>query len=140
MSDRFFIDTNIFVYSFDSRESDKQQKAKELIMEALSTQKGVVSFQVIQEFINVATWKFVHPLSVSDCDKYIEHVFAPMCRLVPSISFYKAALECMQTWKYSWYDSLIITASLKMGCRFLFSEDLQQGQMLQDMEIRNPFV
>lgn len=55
MSDRLFIDTNIFVYSFDSRESDKQQKAKELIMEALSTQKGVVSFQVIQEFVNVAT-------------------------------------------------------------------------------------
>lgn len=54
MSDRFFLDTNIFVYSFDQTAVVKAGKAVQLIRKALTTQKGIISYQVVQEFFNVA--------------------------------------------------------------------------------------
>ena len=54
MKDRFFLDTNIIVYSFDETNPDKQTRAKGLIAEALLTGQGIISFQVVQEFINFA--------------------------------------------------------------------------------------
>ena len=48
MSDRFFLDTNIFIYSFDQSAAVKARRAAELIREALTTQKGVISYQVVQ--------------------------------------------------------------------------------------------
>ena len=58
MKDRFFLDTNIIVYSFDSNAVEKQKKARELIAESLSSGNGIISVQVVQEFLNVATKKF----------------------------------------------------------------------------------
>ena len=58
MSDRFFIDTNIFVYTFDHVNNNKKAIARSLIQNALSSGEGVISYQVIQEFLNVATRKF----------------------------------------------------------------------------------
>jgi predicted nucleic acid-binding protein len=55
MRGKFFLDTNIFIYSFDSNEPQKQKKAIELIDSAVSENGGIISFQVIQEFTNVAT-------------------------------------------------------------------------------------
>ena len=66
MNDRFFLDTNIFIYTFDDRELEKQNKAQELVSEALTSRRGCISFQVVQEFLNVATQKFSKPLSESD--------------------------------------------------------------------------
>ena len=54
MSDRFFLDTNIFVYSFDQSSAAKARKATDLIREALTTQKGVISYlsPVAQSLLN----------------------------------------------------------------------------------------
>jgi predicted nucleic acid-binding protein len=81
MSDKFFLDTNIFIYTFDSREPGKQQKADELVSNALNTGNGIISFQVIQEFFSAATRKFISPLSASDCQKYLNNVLAPLCKV-----------------------------------------------------------
>ncbi|MBS3810060.1 MAG: PIN domain-containing protein [Desulfobacterales bacterium] len=140
MKDKFFIDTNIFVYSFAPEEKEKQRISKEIIREALSGNNGLISFQVIQEFINASVRKFARPLSYQDCEKYLEHVLAPLCTVFPSLSFYRKSLECMRSWKYSWYDSLIIAAAFKSKCGILYSEDFQHGQQLEDLKIINPFI
>jgi len=67
MRGKYFLDTNIIVYSFDKTEPVKQATAKELIKDALSLNKGIVSYQVIQEFANVALQKFSRPLEFNDC-------------------------------------------------------------------------
>ena len=59
MNDRFFLDTNIFAYSFDDDAPQKSKKAEGLIREALTLHKGVVSYQVVQEFFSVAFKRFV---------------------------------------------------------------------------------
>ena len=54
MSDKFFLDTNIFVYSFDQLAGLKARKAAQLIREALTTHKGVISYlsPVAQSLLN----------------------------------------------------------------------------------------
>src|ERR1700678_2664259 len=77
MSDRFFLDTNIFVYSFDRSAVMKAQKATQLICNTLKTQKGIISYQVVQEFFNVALRKFSEPMKAGRCRAISRHGFPP---------------------------------------------------------------
>ena len=61
MSGRFFLDTNIFAYAFDAGAPAKAKRASQLIRQAADTGKGIVSYQVVQEFFNVAFRRFAHP-------------------------------------------------------------------------------
>jgi len=140
MSDKFFIDTNIFIYSFDRLNLNKQNRAKEIIGDALRQNNGCTSYQVIQEFLYVAIQKFKIPLKKQDCQKYILTVLEPLCEIYSSIDLYNDALELQEGWRYSFYDSLIISAALKANCKILYSEDFQHGQRIKELVIRNPFI
>jgi len=140
MNDKFFLDTNIFIYSFNKSDTKKQKFAYELIQKALSTHSGCISFQVIQEFLNVATQKFEIPLKEQDCILYVINVLKPMCEVASSIKLYINALEIQQRWKYSFYDSLIISAALESNCKILYTEDLQHDHTIQSLRIINPFI
>jgi len=56
--DNFFLDTNVIIYLFDKTQPRKQEISKNLLKEALVSNRGYVSFQVIQEFCNAALRKF----------------------------------------------------------------------------------
>jgi predicted nucleic acid-binding protein len=78
MSGRFFLDTNVFVYSFDSAAPMKARRARELIREAVATRKGIVSYQVVQESFNVALRRFTQPMTVPEAEQYLATVFRPL--------------------------------------------------------------
>ena len=139
MKDKSFIDTNIFIYSFDNTTPEKQFISKQIIDKGLSNSNSIISYQVVQEFINVATKKFKTPLSIPDCHKYLSVILEPLCEIFSSIDLYYQALEIMERWKYSFYDSLIISAAIKGNCSILYSEDLQSNQKIYDLTIVNPF-
>ena len=139
MNGRYFLDTNVFVYTFDSTRPEKRSRARDLVSQALRDTQGVISYQVIQEFINVATRKFEHPLTPQDCAAYLDAVLAPLCEVFPTTEMYKEALEIHGRWQFSYYDSLIITAALATGCERLYSEDLQHGQKIRDLVVEDPF-
>lgn len=138
MNDKYFLDTNVIVYSFDPNFSNKQYIAQHLIRNALTGQ-GCISYQVVQEFFNVATRKFKTPLSLKDCKIYLNDVLEPLCEIFPSIEFYSHALQIREQRQYSLYDSLIITAALQSNCTILYSEDMQHGQDINQLTITNPF-
>ena len=140
MRDKFFIDTNIFVYSFDKNDQTKQQKANDLIKTALQMHNGIISSQVVQEFINVSTRKFSTPISIQDSEKYLTKVLSPLCQVFTSIDLYFKALDVMDRWQFSFYDSLIVSAALQAECNILYSEDLQHNQKIQNLTIINPFL
>ena len=140
MKDKYFIDTNIFVYSFDSNEPTKSAIASNLIQNALKEQIGCISSQVIQEFLNVSTKRFSPPIEAKDSLKYLNTVLAPLCEIYPSIELYRKTIETSERWKYSFYDSMIITAAIQTNCSILYSEDLQHGQKVQSLTIVNPFI
>lgn len=140
MKDKYFIDTNVFVYSFDWENDNKREIALNLISQALTKSKGIISYQVIQEFMNVALNKFKEPLKTNDSQKYLTVVLEPLCEVFSSIDLFHKALEINERWQYSFYDSLIISAALKSECSIIYSEDLQHGQKIFSLEIVNPFL
>lgn len=139
MNDKFFIDTNIFVYSFDSSAPHKQKAAQEIIKTSLTTGRGIISFQVIQEFLNVALKKFLTPLSITDARIYYQDILIPLCTIFPGNDFYLHGLDIKERTGFSFYDSLIISAALEGECSLLYTEDLQDGFKLYGLTVKNPF-
>ena len=139
MKDKFFLDTNILFYSFDASQPQKQKIARNLIKVGLDDDTGSISYQVIQEFLNVATRKFAVPLSHKDSRIFLTTVLEPLCEVYASIDLYHRALELTEQWKFSFYDTLIIAAALQNNCSLLYSEDLQDGQNIHELKIINPF-
>jgi predicted nucleic acid-binding protein len=140
MSDRFFLDSNIFVYAFDRSVPAKSQRAEKLIREALSTQKGVVSYQVVQEFFNIALRRFSPPMNILEAEQYLNSVFRPLLRVHWSTALYLESLQLHVAGHISWYDSLIVAAALEARCDLLLTEDFQHGQRFGSLRIANPFV
>jgi predicted nucleic acid-binding protein len=139
MPDKYFIDTNILVYSFDRTSPEKRAKSLSIIKNAISDGIGVISFQVVQEFLNVATRKFEKPMLPSDAREFLDTVLIPLCEIFPSHQFYRSALEIQERTSYSLYDSMILQAALGARCRVLYSEDMQDGFKFFDLTVKNPF-
>ena len=135
----FFLDTNVFVTSFDREQAEKRRIARQLITTALTSQRGAISTQVVQEFLNIALRRFARSIVVADSREYLDTVLAPLCLHFPSTAFYAQALAIQVETGYAWYDALIVTAALDLRCTTLFSEDLQHGRVIRGMMIRNPF-
>jgi predicted nucleic acid-binding protein len=140
MHDSFFLDTNVFVYCFDRTAPVKARRALQLVRAAVETRKGIVSYQVVQEFFNVALRRFARPMATSDAEQYLSTVFRPLLAVHSSPSLYGDALRLSAQLRFSWYDALIVAAAIEGHCSTLFSEDLQSGQHIGDLEIKNPFL
>jgi predicted nucleic acid-binding protein len=136
----FFLDTNILAYAFDRTAPKKQEIAEQLLATALGTQRGIISTQVIQEFISLALRKFAEPMSVVECREYLRKVLLPLCQYFPSLSSYDRALLIVEEAGYHFYDALILDAAVESGCRTLYTEDLQHGRIIQGLTIVNPFA
>jgi predicted nucleic acid-binding protein len=140
MSDRSFLDTNIFVYSFDANAPDKAAIANRLISEALASHKGVISYQVVQEFFNLALRRFQQPMNASQAEQYLATVLRPLLAVHSSAALYSEALRLYGQGGLSWYDALIVAAAQQSGCDILLSEDLQHGRNFGGLRIANPFL
>jgi predicted nucleic acid-binding protein len=135
-----FLDTNIFVYAFLASEARKRETAINLVEAGLGSGQGCVSYQVIQEFANVARKKFAVNMNSGDCKSFIDTALQPMNRVVSSTALIHAALDLQDELRYSFYDSLVIAAALQAGADTLYSEDLQHWQLVRGMlRIVNPF-
>jgi len=139
MSDRFFLDTNVFVYAFDERDKEKAERASQLIRAAVATKQGVVSYQVVQEFFNVALTRFERPLSVAELEEYFSTVFRPLLAVHSSPRLFLEGLRVRAQHQFSWYDGLIVAAAQQADCSVLYTEDMQDARRIGDLKIENPF-
>lgn len=140
MSGKFFLDTNIFAYAFDATAPAKARKASRLIRDAVDTGKGIVSYQVVQEFFNVAFRRFAQPMSVAEAEQYLVTVFRPLLAIHSSPALYVEALRIAGKHRLAWYDSIIVAAALEGRCETLYSEDFQRGREIEGLHIENPFA
>ena len=140
MSDRVFLDTNIFVYTFDLNAPAKAAMAASLIRSALQSQNGFISYQVVQEFFNVALRRFAQPMSAADAVQYLGTVLRPMLRIHSSQALFAEALNVKDSAGLSWFDSIIVASALQAGCTRLLTEDLQHGRRIGSLCIENPFL
>jgi predicted nucleic acid-binding protein len=136
----FFLDTNIFVYGLLDSTPLKKQKAIQLIETALGNHQGCVSYQVVQEFANVAVKKFAKRFSPSDAQQFIEAALHPLNRVPSSAALVDKALALQSETAYSFYDCLIIASAQAADCDTLYTEDLQHNQLIGKLRIVNPFL
>jgi predicted nucleic acid-binding protein len=133
MNDNRFVDTNILIYAV-ADDLRKRAIAEELLLQ----ERIVISPQVISEFV-VATLR----KRILDPGKTIEYarkflsVFHLTAMTAETIT---DALKIMTTYHFSYWDSLILAAALESACTILYSEDLQDGQQIENqVTIINPF-
>ncbi len=137
MNDKYFIDSNVFIYLFDETDNDKRSQSEDLIQSAVRQGAGRISYQVVQETIHVLTKKL--GATAIQASHFLEDVLAPLWHVNPTHRLYRCGLDIMRRYRFSLYDSLIVAAALEAQCRILFSEDLQDGQVIEKLTIVNPF-
>jgi predicted nucleic acid-binding protein len=126
-----FLDTNILVYA--QTEDQRAEKARELI-----AQGGVISVQVLNEFVNVLrkklnqSWQDI-AAAVND----VEAVLGPARPLTTNL--HHAALAIAGRHSLSFFDALVIASAADAGCKMLLTEDMQSGASLAGVQLVNPF-
>ena len=140
MNDRFFLDANIFVYALPANLSAKKDRAAGLLDHAIGSGKGVVSYQVVQEFFSVAFRRFTPRMTFSEAEQYLATTFQPLLVVHSSYSLYVEALILSRRYSLSWYDCLIVASAIESQCKILYSEDFQNGQSFGSLKVQNPFT
>jgi len=144
MSNRIFLDTNIFVYAVDGRSAhpadrEKRTIADDLIRQALEDQNAWISYQVIQEFFNVALRKFAVPMPVEYARRYLATVFRSFGVVQSSFGLFSEATEICSRYRLSWYDSVNLAAAAEAGCAAIYTEDLADGAQVGGVRVVDPF-
>lgn len=135
-----FIDSNVFVYLFDDTDERKRRAARRIVESGLQSNSASISYQVVQETLNVVTSpKMAAPMGAEDAKSFMDEALMPLWRVSPSPALYRRALDVRSRYRYGLYDSLIIAAALEAGCARLYSEDMQDGQEIEGLTIQNPF-
>ncbi len=133
-----FLDTNILVYAYDLDEKLKHQIAKDILTDCWNNRSGTLSTQVIQEFYVTLTRKLPKKLPVHEIREIIREFMSWPIYQITSVDIVKAS-ELEEKYGYTFWDSLIITAAQNTDAAILYSEDMQDGQQLDNLRIINPF-
>lgn len=128
-----FFDSNTLVYVI-SGEASKADRAEELLIAG-----GVISVQVLNEFALVARRK--HALSWDEIRLALGRIRSA-CRVEPlTEETHDLAVDIAERYGYRVYDSAILAAAFLASCPTVYSEDMQDGQVIEErLTIRNPFA
>ena len=134
MPGRAFFDTNVLIYAL-AKGDLRSRKAEELLAKG-----GVLSVQVLNEFVSVARRKIL--MSWSEVTEALGAIRVLCPSPLPlTVDTHEAALKIAEEQGYGIYDSLVVATALEAGCETLYSEDLQDGQTINgQVTIRNPFA
>jgi len=129
-----FVDTNIFVYAFSKDDSEKKEAAVNL----LENYDVVISIQVIREFCNILIKQ--SNISIAALRSIVLDIAHKTKIVNEDYELLLYAADIKERYSYSFYDSLIIAAALYFDCKVLISEDMQDGQLIENtLKIINPF-
>lgn len=132
MKDKAFIDTNILIYLYSEDEPEKRDKSFSIFSEY----QCITSTQVLNELSNVMIKKF--KISPSKASIVVDEISENCQVTVVGINTIKTALDVSERYKYSYYDSLIISSAMENDCKLLLSEDMHDGQCIEgSLTIKN---
>lgn len=135
-----FLDSNVILYGLDAgAPAAKQAISLALVGGALANHSAVISWQVVQETLQVISHRFKASVSHDDRQQLLANVLVPLWRVQPSAALCDAALGLQKRYGFGLYDCMIVAAALEAGCRRLLTEDLQHGQRIDGLRIENPF-
>jgi predicted nucleic acid-binding protein len=131
MSADDFFDSNVLLYLLSS------DVAKASITSELLSRGGVISVQVLNELANVASKKFHASFAkIHDVLSGIREICVVKSL---DIETHDLGLDIAERYKFSIYDSMLLAAAQKANCTTFFTEDIQHGQKIGGLTVRNPF-
>ena len=138
-SAREFVDSNVLVYAFDSSAEAKHAAAQRLLAGLWKRETGCLSVQVLQEFFVTVTRKVPRPLSIDTAADRVREL-AVWKVFAPTADDVLVAIALQKKARLSFWDAMVIHAAAESGCDVLWTEDLNDGQVLRGVRIRNPFL
>jgi predicted nucleic acid-binding protein len=139
MSDRVFVDTNVLVYAHDVDAGKKHSAARELVSQLWETRTGILSTQVLQEFIVAITRKVSTPISMAQARRAVAN-YCAWELVVNDSKIILQATEIQEAHQISFWDALIVSAAFAGNAAVIATEDLNHGQLVEGILIQNPFV
>lgn len=134
---KVFIDTNILVYALDRFNEAKQKRCRDLLRGLNTVGRGVISTQVMQEFYVTATKKLgMDPLHAKDLLNAFERF--EVVTVTPEII--KQAIDSSILNRLSFWDALIVAAAESANCDKIWTENLNEGQIIRGVRVVNPFA
>jgi len=142
MKDKVFIDTNIFVYAFldtdDSSQHAKHLKAVEFLKQFDADSQVIISTQVLSEYYSAL---LKNKISDEDIQESAKQLVNSIEVVSVSKKIVMDSYSIKNKYRYSYWDSLIISSALQSNCTVLYSEDLQHSQKIENqLSIINPFT
>jgi len=138
MTEKVFIDSNIFIYAYTGDDERKHSIARDLLRNNVLNSEIILSVQVLNEFYSVMTkYKYPHYEIISCINEIIEQV-----KVMPlELETVKRCIFIKEKYFFSWWDSLILASALENDCVIIYSEDLQHNMKIEKfLTIINPFV
>jgi predicted nucleic acid-binding protein len=136
---KIFVDTNVLIYAYDVSAGNKHKTAKTIMMDLWDSGRGIISIQVLQEFFVNITKKVSKPLEIKLAKDIIRDLLNWEVIIIDGESLLEA-IELHVRHQYSLWDSMILKAAQKGGAIILLSEDLKDGQTIDGVTIKNPFM
>lgn len=133
-----FVDTNVLVCAHDRTAGVKYKQARNLLLDLWKSGRGCLSIQVFQEFYVALTRKVANPLGSQDVAQIINNLSAWQIHS-PTVDDIQEAIVVQTTYNISFRDAMIVRSAVQLGCRTLWSEDLNAGQKYRTMVVANPF-
>lgn len=133
-----FVDSNVFVYRRDRSEPEKQPRARAWLEGLWTSRRGRVSAQVLEEFYVTVTRKLEPGLPAPEARSDVRALGAWNPVAVDD-SLLPVAWEIEDRYGFSFWDALILAAARRLDCGYVLTEDLQDGQEVEEMLIVNPF-
>ena len=128
-----FLDTNVLLYAL------AQDDPRCAIAERLLAQGGVIGVQTLNEFVSVAMRKLSMPWADFLDAVGVFRALCPSPRPL-TVEIHDRDLHIAGRYGYHMNDSLIVATALQARCGILYSEDLQDGQVIERLTIRNPLA
>ena len=133
---KVFIDTNIFVYAVDTVDRKKQKICRQALENVESSNDGVISTQVMQEFYVVATKKLDIDPPIA---KKILHSLENFEIVIVDSARIKEAIDCSMIHQISFWDALVVVCAESAKCEKVWTEDLTHGQVINGVRVENIF-
>ncbi len=133
-----FVDTNVLVYAHDLTAGAKRRAAVALLERLARERSGLLSTQVLAEFLVTVTRKIRNPLRIAAAVAIVED-FGKWSVFVPRVSDLAQAARTADRYSIHFWDALVIRSAEALGASVLWSEDLSPGQVYNGVQVRNPF-
>jgi len=133
-----FVDTNILIYAHDRSAGDKHTRARDLIRALWQSGEGCLSIQVLQEFYVNVTQKVPKPLTLTVAAQIIADLSVWQVHR-PGVEDILDAIRLQGRYQISFWDAMIVSSAIQLGCQTIWSEDLNPGQVYDSVTVTSPF-